>query len=415
MPVAFNNVATTDFTFEGGVTNGAKVLARPSSCTTNDFVILARHHASSNVTFSSGGTDGALGGSAYLASGSTASMLDRRRVTSPSDQTAGWTWTSSGASWCHAAIRLTGVDTAASNPFTPGLNVGGLVAGDIRSANAASITATTGDGAANNMGVVVLVSTQPVSSVSSGWTAVELGSTQRYITFIHKAYTSTVTADAVTITFASNATFMGRHGVITGTTGAVDATVFGSAVFGSAVLKAPTVITESPNVAVGASSVGAVASVGVPQVSGGGLRRITVVGDSITDGNQIGVDNRWMSLLFGSQGTLNRAVWWEGASSGVPFPGKRIYSAAYQGDSVIETTNRVYSDAKTDVAPDAQGRTTDLMIIMLGANDELDNLPGGLTQSSNNTSTSPTDSLQWFENNVVQLANGGIQDRKSVV
>lgn len=382
MTVAVNTTPTTNVVCEGGTSNGSHTLAKPSSSTTDDIIILMRHHSAGSVGFSSGSTDGTLG-STYLATGSTSSMVSYRRMTSASDQSSGWAWSSSGSSWTHAAIRFTGCDTS-GNPFVGGTNNGGSTAGDFIMGSGTSITLTVGNGDVGDMGVVFCTSTASVSSVTSGWTAVSLGTTQRHTTLIYKSYSSVVTGDTCTVTFSATASALGRHGILN-------------------------VLPSSPNATVTPSAVAATVAFPTPAITSSGFYRVTVVGDSLTEGTQVGVGNRWVDLLFGSQGTITNGVWWDGASSGVPFPNKRIYSATYQGDSVIETTNRAYTNAKTDMSTDALGRATDLMIIMFGANDELDAIPGGITQATNNTSSSSTDSMQWFEDNIVQLANGGIQ------
>ena len=402
MPAAFTNSATTDWTFGGGSSNGTQTVARPSSSTTNDVVVVLRHHAAVSAALSSGSVDGNLTTNLYIATGSTSQHAQYRRITSGSDQSSGWGWSTSGGSWCHAAVRITGCVTS-GNPFTAGTVNGGSSAGEGILGNGTSITLTVGDGDNGHLGAIFVISTAAVSSVSAGWTAVQLGSTQRYITVVTRAYSGTVTADACTVSFASNAAALTRHGVFQGTAG-TPATVTPATVTATATVPAPTVVT--PDATVTPATVTATASVPAPVVDAANLYRITVVGDSITEGTQVGVGNRWMDLLFGSQGSITNGVWWNGAGSGVPFPGKRIYSATYQGDSVIETTNRAYTNAKTDVTADGEGRTTDLLILCFGANDQLDSLPGGITKADD---SNPAHSMQWWEDNVVQLANGGIQ------
>ncbi len=404
MPAGFTNASGTDWTFNAGTSNATQTVTRPSSSTTNDIVVVLRHHSAGTVAISSGTVDANLTTGLYLATGSTSQHAQYRRITSSSDQSSGWGWSSSGSSWAHAAVRITGCETS-GNPFTPGTLNGGSNAGEGVLGWGTSITLVVGNGAADDLGAIFVISTAAVSSVSAGWTATQLGSTQRYITVITRAYTGTVTADSCVVSFGTNAAALTRHGVFQGTAG-TPATATPAAVTATASVPSATVTTSSPNVTVTPAAVTATATARAATVDAASLYRVTVVGDSITEGTQVGVGNRWMDLLFGSQGSITNGVWWNGAGSGVPFPGKRIYSATYQGDSVIETTNRAYTNAKTDVTADSKGRTTDLLILCFGANDELDSLPGGITKADD---SNPAHSMQWFEDNVVQLGNGGIQ------
>ena len=404
MPAGFTNASGTDWTFNAGTSNATQTVARPSSSTTDDIVVVLRHHSAGSAAISSGTVDANLTTGLYLATGSTSQHAQYRRITSSSDQSSGWGWSSSGSSWAHAAVRITGCETS-GNPFTPGTLNGGSNAGEGVLGWGTSITLVVGDGAANDLGAIFVVSTAAVSSVSAGWTATQLGSTQRYITVITRAYTGTVTADSCVVSFGTNAAALTRHGVFQGIAG-TPATATPAAVTATASVPSATVTTSSPNVTVTPAAVTATATARAATVDAASLYRVTVAGDSITEGTQVGVGNRWMDLLFGSQGSITNGVWWNGAGSGVPFPGKRIYSATYQGDSVIETTNRAYNNAKTDVTADGEGRTTDLLILCFGANDQLDSLPGGITKADD---SNPAHSMQWFEDNVVQLGNGGIQ------
>lgn len=225
MAVGFNNSATTDYVAAGGLTAGARSLARPTDATTNDLVWLIRHHSATTVPAFTGASDGDLTANTIIPVGSTSQIGQYRRMTSPTDQSGGWSWTSSGTSagWLHAAIRFTGASTSGS-AFTPGTAAGTATsAGEwLFNSSAATHTLTVGNANAGDMGVVVLVHRNVLSSVSSGWSFQVMadnggsaGSSLRYVSIVWKSYSSAATADTVTLTFASASNqIAGRLGVI---------------------------------------------------------------------------------------------------------------------------------------------------------------------------------------------------------
>jgi hypothetical protein len=419
--VAFGATAGTDYQAGNGTSGpspAAQTLSIPSGAAAGDYVWILRHHAASNSNMSAGpGTNGTIFSDGYIASGagssvgyyangSTALMGTYRKVQGGDGN---WTWTpAANVDFTWSTIRFSGADP--TTPFVGGTTISAVDAGAGLGSGGPGLSFTVGNAVAGDMGVVVICCNSATAPTASGsWVVTTLRSgATRNIYMARRAYTGTVTGDSVTLTFGGSVSWVSRHGVIKAAPGtqytqSVAGTITASSTLSTGLAR---LVSGLGGTITGAGSIRRQINKVLASPTQDSFTRVTVVGDSISEGTQVLVGNRWMDLLFGSQGTISNGVWWNGAGSGVPFPGKRIYSATFQGDSVIETTNRAYPNAKTDVSADGLGRTTDLLIICLGANDELDALPGGITAGDD---TNPAHAFQWFEDNVVQLANGGIQ------
>lgn len=398
MAVGFNNATSTDYNAAAGTGTGSRTITMPSSAGVGDFLVVVRHHSSSSSALSGGNVDGVLSTNLYTATGST-SIHGQRRIFQSGD--GNWTWTNAGTDWAHAAIRFTG--TASGNPFTGGTAWGTGTAGE-GAGTTSSQALTVGDADAGEMGVIFVISSQAVTGVSANWNYQQLVSGTRIITLVWRAYSGTVTADACTVTFAASAQVVTRHGILAaGATPPQTITATGIAseeAFGTAAISQPGFITPagiaseeafgSATITAGTATIAptGIASAetfGTATVANVTLNRVVILGDSITQGAQAGLGNRWPDYLFGTASSLtspNASFWRDGTYNGNAI---RVYEGAIQGANAREITqNYSFPNAHDD-------GDVDCLILMFGANDENE----GRT-------------LQQFEDDLVLLANGGL-------
>lgn len=248
-------------------------LTLPSGAESGDFVVVHRHSPTSSSGFTISPSDLTNGpGSTYRAT-STLASEHRYKILDGDD--TGWSWTgyAASSSYMWQVLRFTGVDT--SSPIRDvGTNLGGAVDGDINgSASNAAVTGlnTSNDG---DMAVITLftLSNVTISSVTSGWTAVEIttsGTPKQFVVYKAISGGNGSATDSCTVTFSGSTARAGRafvlkadpavNGDITTTAPSVTVTVGTSA--GSAPDADHT--TTAPSAPFGVGSTTATPSVGI--------------------------------------------------------------------------------------------------------------------------------------------------------
>jgi hypothetical protein len=132
-------------------------------------------------------------------------------------------------------------------------------------------------------------------------------------------------------------------------------------------------------------------------------RRILFLGDSLGDPTFSTINNHWGFGLFGQNHTTNAWAAMSGTRTSL-MGGHCVYGGAVAGWTIRDLSYGAFSSLSTF------GYTAgnlDLMIICIGANDEVEALPSGITRSTDPLDDDPATALQWFEDNIVIAANGG--------
>lgn len=212
MAVTFTNETTTNWV--GGGANAATnniAIARPTACTTNDLVWIIRHEADLTMeAVTSGTVDGDITTTQTLYASQIATTREYRRITSSSDQSAGWTYDAQGR-YVFGAIRIVGAETTGT-AFTGGTaagtasNAGEGLFNNTSSNRSVSIPAAD----AGDLGICVVCNTEAITSVSSGWSYQEIGwngrtdSNERRVTVIWKEYGTSSAGETLTFNFAAS-------------------------------------------------------------------------------------------------------------------------------------------------------------------------------------------------------------------
>lgn len=224
MAVTFTNEETTNWA-GGGANSGATgvACARPTAADTDDLVWLIRHEADLTMeAVTSGTVDGDITGTQTLYAVLLATTREYRRITSSSDQAAGWTF-NADSRYTWATIRLVGANTTGT-AFT-----GGTAAGSGSNAGEGAFTGASADRSvsipaadAGDLGVCVVSNNEAITGVSSGWSYQQLAwngrtdSAERRIYIIWKEYASSSAGETLTFDFAAstNNETITLHGVV---------------------------------------------------------------------------------------------------------------------------------------------------------------------------------------------------------
>lgn len=224
MAVTFTNETTTNWAGGGAnATTNNIAIARPTASTTNDLVWVIRHEADLTMEAVDTGTlDGNITTTQTLYHTILATTREYRRITSSSDQSAGWTY-NAASRYVWASIRLVGAETTGT-AFTGGTAAGtasnageGAFSGASSSRSVSIPAADAGD-----LGICVVCNDEAITSVSSGWSYQQLAwngvttSSERRITVIWKAYGTSSAGETLTFNFAASTTneTITLHGVV---------------------------------------------------------------------------------------------------------------------------------------------------------------------------------------------------------